>query len=313
MHRFRKILYVTLGHEDESAALSLALKTAHKNRAPLEILACLPEFPTDLESYREPFEQSVLEHLRSSVARTCQEMDLDIAGESITYEIESGMTPGLRIIRHVLGNQHNLVVKDAEPSEGGRGFEAIDMELLRKCPCAVWLCRPDQEKRKHPRIAVAIDPESPTPAGEALALRLLELSSSLAERLEAELNVISCWDYEFERPLRASVWYRIPEAELQRAMGHSRSRLRASLDDLVRRAGLAPDVPVHHPHGQPENAIPTFVERNGVDILVMGTVARTGVPGFLIGNTAENVLQKVSCSLLALKPEGFVCPVRIDS
>lgn len=42
----------------------------------------------------------------------------------------------------------------------------------------------------------------------------------------------------------------------------------------------------------------------------MGTVARTGIPGFIIGNTAENILQKIDCSLLALKPLGFVSPVK---
>jgi nucleotide-binding universal stress UspA family protein len=43
----------------------------------------------------------------------------------------------------------------------------------------------------------------------------------------------------------------------------------------------------------------------------MGTVARTGIPGLLIGNTAEGVLNQVDCSLLALKPEGFVSPVAV--
>ena len=47
-----------------------------------------------------------------------------------------------------------------------------------------------------------------------------------------------------------------------------------------------------------------------IDILVMGTVARTGISGFIIGNTAENTVQKLSCSLMALKPQGFVSPVK---
>jgi hypothetical protein len=42
----------------------------------------------------------------------------------------------------------------------------------------------------------------------------------------------------------------------------------------------------------------------------MGTVCRTGVPGFFIGNSAENVRQHVDCSSLAVKPKGFVTPVK---
>ena len=34
--------------------------------------------------------------------------------------------------------------------------------------------------------------------------------------------------------------------------------------------------------------------------------------GFFIGNTAESVLQQVNCSVLTVKPEGFVSPVTLD-
>jgi universal stress protein E len=56
--------------------------------------------------------------------------------------------------------------------------------------------------------------------------------------------------------------------------------------------------------------IPSLVEDNEVDSLVMGTVARTGIPGFVIGNTAENVLEALKCSVLAMKRNGFVASVK---
>ena len=45
------------------------------------------------------------------------------------------------------------------------------------------------------------------------------------------------------------------------------------------------------------------------ELVVMGTICRTGLPGFFIGNTAETVLQSVDCAVLTVKPEGFVTPV----
>ncbi len=45
------------------------------------------------------------------------------------------------------------------------------------------------------------------------------------------------------------------------------------------------------------------------DLIVMGTVGRVGIPGLLIGNTAERILGDMSCSVLAVKPQGFVAPV----
>jgi nucleotide-binding universal stress UspA family protein len=44
-------------------------------------------------------------------------------------------------------------------------------------------------------------------------------------------------------------------------------------------------------------------------LVVMGTVARTGVAGLLMGNTAERVLQRLQGSVLAVKPPGFKSPI----
>ncbi len=41
----------------------------------------------------------------------------------------------------------------------------------------------------------------------------------------------------------------------------------------------------------------------------MGTVGRTGIPGLIIGNTADEVLQTTKASIHAVKPEQFVSPV----
>jgi nucleotide-binding universal stress UspA family protein len=48
------------------------------------------------------------------------------------------------------------------------------------------------------------------------------------------------------------------------------------------------------------------------DLIIMGTIGRTGIPGLLIGNTAETVLGQVDCSVLTVKPEGFDTPVRLE-
>ena len=58
--------------------------------------------------------------------------------------------------------------------------------------------------------------------------------------------------------------------------------------------------------------IPAFVHEQSVDLVVMGTVARSGVSGIIMGNTAEQILDQLGCSVLALKPEGFVCPIKLQ-
>jgi universal stress protein E len=48
------------------------------------------------------------------------------------------------------------------------------------------------------------------------------------------------------------------------------------------------------------------------DLVVMGTIPRTGVSGLITGNTAETILSQLSCSVLAIKPPGFTTPVKIS-
>ena len=69
---------------------------------------------------------------------------------------------------------------------------------------------------------------------------------------------------------------------------------------------------LHLIEGDPDDCIPELAMEQGIDLLVMGSVCRTGIAGFLIGNTAEEVLNQVDCSVLTLKPEGFVTPVILE-
>lgn len=68
----------------------------------------------------------------------------------------------------------------------------------------------------------------------------------------------------------------------------------------------------HLVKGSPRKEISALVKQLAVDILIMGTVARTGVPGLIMGNTAETILNQIDCSVLVIKPPGFKTPVRLE-
>jgi nucleotide-binding universal stress UspA family protein len=59
--------------------------------------------------------------------------------------------------------------------------------------------------------------------------------------------------------------------------------------------------------------IPELIKEQDIDLIVMGTVARTGLPGMIMGNTAEAVLDRVKCAVLAIKPDGFISPVTVEA
>ena len=68
---------------------------------------------------------------------------------------------------------------------------------------------------------------------------------------------------------------------------------------------------LHLRQGEASSVIREVVDEIEADLIVMGTVCRTSVPGFLIGNTAESIIPELTCSMLALKPEGFASPIQI--
>jgi len=61
--------------------------------------------------------------------------------------------------------------------------------------------------------------------------------------------------------------------------------------------------------GLPEDVIPELAEQLDAELVVLGTVGRTGFSAALIGNTAEHVIDSVNCDLLAVKPDGYKSPL----
>lgn len=310
MQKYQSILFVSTGMADETDALKQALSIARNNQSTLHALIIHPKFPKQIADYEKKHEQALMDELRGTIEKVGQEIDIDTKSLAISMEAERKNKPSISIIKHILKNSVDLVIKQAEQKDSGKGFKALDMDLLRQCPCPVWLCRPIENHRQDIKIAVAIDAESETEEGRDLSIQLLKAADLLAKDCGNEISVISCWDYEFEEYLKHNAWAPLSEEEVAGIVMEVGDNNLSALSVLLRQAGITSKTHIHHIKGQPEKLIPQYIEDNAIDILVMGTVARSGLLGFLIGNTAENVLQKVGCSLLALKPNGFASPVK---
>jgi nucleotide-binding universal stress UspA family protein len=72
-------------------------------------------------------------------------------------------------------------------------------------------------------------------------------------------------------------------------------------------------IETHLAPGNPGLLIPDIGREIGAELIVIGTVGRTGIAGLLIGNTAESIISEVECPVLAIKPEGFETPVKVEA
>ncbi|SHF97644.1 Nucleotide-binding universal stress protein, UspA family [Microbulbifer donghaiensis] len=313
MQNFHNILYVSHATGDEDSGLLQALAIARNNHAAVKVLVVCPAIPEDFEDYSQLCMDALAQRVQQSL-NTVRER-LNLAEDQLALEVETdcGSRPAERVIHRVLDDGYDLVIKNVEGRNRRKGFKAMDMELLRKCPCPVWLCRPITDSHKKIDVAVAVDPECDEASAYDLAIRLLRWSRTLADTCSGELHIISCWDYDVDEYLRHNFPLSASDEELDKATEAARSKHRSKLDVLIHASGIGGKLDINHAIARPDRYIPLLIEEKKFDILVMGTVGRTGIPGFIMGNTAENILQKISCSLLALKPGDFVSPVREGS
>jgi len=229
----------------------------------------------------------------------------------------------LEVIYEVLRNDRDLVIKVAE--SGGlldRVFGSDDMHLLRKCPCPVWLVKSTSPKA-YQRILSAVDADDFYPSEELntrhlLNVQILEMASSLALLESAELHIVYVWHAMGESMMRGAFMTK-PEDEIIKYVEEVRQQcnqnLNVLMDEVIDKLGrdaldyIKPKT--HLLKGYPRKNIPEFAGKIKADLVVMGTVARTGLPGFFMGNTAESILNQLDCSVLAIKPPGFKTPVAL--
>ncbi|WGW01192.1 universal stress protein [Vibrio sp. YMD68] len=313
MKRFKNILFATQGLPGHSDALVQTVRMAANKDVSVSGLIAFPYFPNDLLQYQQSYEQSLHDSLKQSVKNF--RIEHGISEEQVPFPlmVKSSEQPAVCIIKKAIENNHDLIIKEAEPlNEGSEGFKAIDMTLLRKCPCPIWLHRPVTKQRSKRRIAVAVDPMAASDGHHALSLQLLELSRSIADTYDSRLHIISCWEHYLENYPDSQGWIQVDETQLADQVSKAKEAHEQALQRLIEESGISGEIVVHHLHGKPDNMIPDFVNEAEIDVLAMGTLARTGISGFVIGNTAENILQSINCSLLAMKPQGFVSPITLS-
>ena len=305
MHRFKNILFSPLGRRDNPAALRRIAGIADQNSGRLTLLGVAPEPPMLQRVLQAPnLVDDVIKAERDELDKKLQRWaGHDAAGAECIVDVGD---PALTIIRHVLTNQHDLVVVTTDED---REDHATIRRLLRKCPCPVWVVRPTRAATQ--KVMAAINPE---PDEAELNRTILELASSMVRIGGGELHVVHAWELYGESTMRTSSFMHIQSSDLADMIEHAHAKHEEAVADSLKAAGVAGEPwQIHVVKGHAADVIPDAVSRHRINLLVMGTVARTGIGGLVMGNTAERVLDKVSRSFIAVKPPGFVSPIQMPS
>ena len=323
MKRFSNILLFADAGTDQSAALKRAVTLAKNNQAALTLVDIVDSVPDELQMAITVLTPQELCDIAAAEKREqLQQIIKTIADEEITVEAKVLVGKGfIEIIRQVLENDYDLVIKCAEGTGSLRDmlFGSTDMHLMRKCPCPVWIIK-STEHQQYRRILAAVDQDPENAVKDALNRQILEMSTSLALTEFSELHIVHAWRLFGESHFR-SLRTGVSDAEVDAMVAEEGSKRTRWLENLVNTYGANADKDavdyidpqLHLIEGDARQIVPTIARDLDVDLTVMGTVARTGIAGFFMGNTAESILTRLDCSVLTVKPPGFICPVTLEA
>lgn len=314
MKRFKNILLVAGGEGWEESTLKKAVILAKNNQAQLNVVDIIEEFPRELRMLATSMHLVDLLHIAITEHRKRFEhlvTQVRDQGVKITTKVLIG-TPFLEIIREVLQNKHDLVIKTARGKSGLKEilFSSTAMHLMRKCPCPVWVIKPTHRK-KYARVMAAVDPDPSDKEKNVLNKKIMELATSMSRLEGSEFHIVHAWSLSNEQMLRGRGG--LSKNVVDRLARETRKMHKGWLNELLDK--YAPEMPnsrIHLLKGREEILIPALARKKRIELIVMGTVCRTGIAGFFIGNTAEKVLLQVDCSVLTLKPDGFITPIKLQ-
>mgnify|MGYP000134418441 CR=1 FL=1 len=136
--------------------------------------------------------------------------------------------------------------------------------------------------------------------------------TTLAHHIDGELHLGHAWTLEGEGTLRTSPFVEVPPRVINVMVQETEVVHRDQLNVLAERHHLGElGASIHMVSGEPGVVLPRLADRLDIGLIVMGNVGRTGLKGLIMGNNDETILRSVRCSVLAVKPPGFVTPVKL--
>jgi universal stress protein E len=314
MQRFRNILVgVDLSSADRLAeveltppskeALRRAIWLAAHTDGELTIFSAL-----DVSAHAQAVLQEELNHEPGDLEReACEILERFVEqakteGVTVRQKLAFGC-PWEQICQQVLEEKHDLVVVGTRDlGQIGRIlFGSTGMKLLRNCPCPVWVTRPDPNWDDL-NILVPSDFSD-------ISLEALRIAVNGGQLVDTRLHLLHALEGQIGPP----AWFgrvqrQIVEQYIVTQREEAKSRLHEQLA-LTDYRTLQHGVQVHVVEGPPDEAILQAIDDFQIDLVVMGTSARSGLSNLVLGNTAERLISHMKCSVIAVKQSDFECPV----
>ncbi|MDM7861886.1 universal stress protein [Alteromonas sp. ASW11-36] len=321
MSCFKHVLCVLTELQNPDEVVGHAIHICQQHNAKLTVMLALEPLPPNANMVMESF--AYIDTYESIQAAAEQRLDSKAQEWREKMPVDTVFRYGHSFIEIAKVTQDigaDLVVKLAKTDLIDRLFGHEDMRLLRKCPAPVWLLHRNDSQR-YQQIVAAVDvnyhyPDDEVATRKQLNQAVVIKAAQVAVEENATLNIVHVIDEQVDMVVYDGIVdmgahafggdQEQTEAERQAAIQELIELIKgANPDDVIENLRIQ----THVIRGNARRDMPELISQLDCDLLVMGTVARIGIPGFFMGNTAESVLNQVNCSVLALKPAGFSSPL----
>ncbi len=277
MQAIRRILVVIDPKLPENLALKRARLISSVSRSELHLLIC--DTRQDHGSYLADM-QAELQSQGYQVS-TQQAWHGNQHQTIITVQQAEGC--GLVIKQHIADNplKRALLTPD-------------DWKLMRYCPCPVLMVKTEAPWTGG-NILAAVDVGNADIEHRTLHSSIINHGYQIAALAEGNLHVISAHP-------SAMLSAADPAFQLKETI---EARYRAACKQFQAEYDIA-DGQLHIEEGPADALIPRVCHQLQAVVTVIGTVARTGFSGALMGNTAEVVLDTLESDVLVLKPADII-------
>lgn len=273
MGRFQRILYLERRARGSTRAFSCALHLAVREGARLTLAGARGPRLDRMAELARLFELAV------------RRFDLE-RGEELPAAVAA---------------EHDLVITVGRWSRWPLGLGVVERHLIRGCGCPAWLLHPAQSPET--RVVVAAVDVS-LPDGDELSREVLGTAAELARGAGAELHAVHCWSVVGESLLASRSRGGSPRGAERVLSEAARSRHRR-IRKLLAELDLDDSARVVLRKGKVVPELREVAWRLEADILVVGSVGRTGMGALFPGNTAERLVGRVPASLFVVpEPRG---------
>ncbi len=303
MIKYRNILVVIDPSMESQPALYRAVEVARlQDNATITVFMSIYDFSYEITSIlsveeRDEMRQGVVNQrqawLENLISPYLNE-GLDIRLKVIWHS-----RPSESILHEVSQTDYDLVVKSAHHHSLLESFifTPLDWQLIRKCQLPVLLVK-EHDWPADGNIVVALN-FSDEPDQGALNLKLFKEANHVAKLVHGKVHLVNAVPAPTVN-IALEVPGFTPEIYNEAILAHHQGMM-----DEFAREHHVPTEQTHVVEGLPEDVLPEIAEQLDAELILLGSLGRTGWSAALIGNTAEQVVDGLHCDLLVLKPDAI--------